>query len=80
MASYLSAHADITDPRFTGHVWRDADGTVNATVDIALKTAAHSIWLCFDDPAQARALAAACAAAAEAIETFGAGQEAPDAG
>ena len=80
MTSYLSAHADITEPRFTGHVWRDNEGKINATVDIAAKTAAHAIWLCFDDPAQARALAAACAAAAEAIETFDAGQETPDAG
>jgi len=72
MSSYLSSHADVTDPRFTGHVWRDNKGKINATVDIAPKTATHASWLCFDDPAIARAFAAACAEAAEAMERLAA--------
>ena len=72
MSSYLSSHADITDPRFTGHVWRDNDGKINATVDIAPKTGRHSCWLCFGDPADARAVAAACTEAAEAMERLAA--------
>ena len=72
MSSYLSTHADVTDPRFTGHVWRDGDGQVNGTVDIAPKRAAHACWLAFDDPADARALAAACIEAAEAMEALAA--------
>jgi len=68
MSSYLSSHADVTDPRFTGHVWRDNEDKINATVDIAPKVAAHASWLCFDDPAVARAFAAACIEAAEAME------------
>ena len=73
MTSYLSTHADVTDPRFTGHVWRDNDGQINATVDIAPKTGGIlDWWLAFDDPAAARGLAAACIEAAEAMEALAA--------
>ncbi len=72
MSSYLSTHAEVDEPRFTGHVWRDGDDQVNATVDIAPKTGRHSVWLAFDDPADARSLAAACIEAAEAMEVLAA--------
>jgi hypothetical protein len=81
VSSYLSSHTDIADPKFTGHVWRDGEGAINATVDITPKRAAHSCWLCFDDPADARAVAAACTEAADAMERLEAegGTPAPEA-
>ena len=79
MSSYLSGHTDIADPKFTGHVWRDNEGKINATVDITPKRAPRSCWLCFDDPAVARAFAAACIEAAEAMERLQA-EEAETAG
>jgi hypothetical protein len=75
--SYLSSHVDVAGPRFTGHVWRDDGGQINGTVDITRKTGPLSCWLCFDDPADARELAAACTAAAEAMEQFAAQPETP---
>lgn len=67
MASYLSAYADIDSPKFSGHVWRDDGGAVNGTVDLGH---GGSFYLCFDSPADARALAAACIACAEAMEAM----------
>jgi hypothetical protein len=74
VSSYIAVNSDFEEPRFTGHVWRDDDGIVNATVDTRRKTGAYSCWLAFDDPAAARALAAACTEAAEAMERL----DAPD--
>jgi hypothetical protein len=74
--SYLAHSADVKNPRFNGHVWKSGtDGTINATLD--LQTGASRIWLCFDNPADARSLAAACINAAEAMERLKA-ETAPD--
>jgi hypothetical protein len=72
MSSYIAVNSDFAEPRFTGHVWRDDYGIVNATVDTVRKSGAYSCWLAFDDPADARALATACTEAAEAMEEFAA--------
>jgi hypothetical protein len=67
--SYLSTHSqDLEKPRFNGHVWRSEDGKVNATVEVTRQ--AGDVWYCFDDPSHARALAAECIKAAEAMERF----------
>jgi hypothetical protein len=71
MSSYMASNAALSALRFTGHVWRDRDGNVNATVDAFREDGGHSCWLAFDDPADARALAAACTEAAEAMERSG---------
>jgi hypothetical protein len=67
MASYVAGHTSVGKPKFTGHVWRSPGGEVNATVSLGQY---GEIWFAFDDPAVARALAAACTQAAEAIERF----------
>jgi len=79
MSSYLASQTGIADPKFTGNVWRDDGGKINATVDITPKRAVHSCWLAFDDPADARDLAAECIKAAEAMERLEAesGEAAP---
>jgi hypothetical protein len=60
-SNYVSASSDIGRPRL-GNAWRDADGLAHATVRLGAAT------LFFDSPALARATAAACEAAAEALE------------
>ena len=64
--SYLSNHASIEGPAFTGHVWRSADGTVNGTVELdPVRT-----FLSFDNPGHARKLAAELTQCAEAMEAL----------
>jgi hypothetical protein len=58
--SYVSTDSGLSRPR-PGHVWRDEHG-IYATVRLDGAT------LCFDSAADARAVAAACSEAAEAIE------------
>jgi hypothetical protein len=70
--SYLGTRPDIGRIRFDGHVWRSRAGTVFATVDLGDAT----IW--FDSADDARALAAACTAAAEAYDQFAAREESAD--
>ena len=69
--SYLSNHASVENPAFTGHVWRSGDGTVNGTVELdPIRT-----FLSFDNPAHARKLAAEITRCAEAMEALQAGGE-----
>jgi hypothetical protein len=63
--SHMQFSSDVS-PRFDGHVWRDKYGTVHATVDLD----ARRNYLSFGNPADARALAAECIKAAEAMERF----------
>ena len=72
--SYISSNAKVSESRFTGHVWRSADGAVNATVDLA----PGNSWIAFDNPAHAHSLAAACTEAAKAMERFESGEETGD--
>lgn len=46
------------------HTWRGNDGEARAAVDIG------ATWLAFDDPAGARALAAECLKAADAMDAL----------
>jgi hypothetical protein len=70
--SDISVRADIRRVRFDGHVWRTEDGTLVATVGLGTST----LW--FDSPDDARAVAAACTSAAEAMDRFTAGEETGD--
>lgn len=63
--AYLAHYTADFQPAFSGHVWRAADGVVGATVDLGPRS-----YLSFADPAEARALAAECVKAAEAMERF----------
>ena len=63
--SYISTDSEITGPRF-GNVWRADRGEICATV--RLSPGGASTFLSFDSPADARAVAAACTEAAEAME------------
>ena len=47
-----------------GHAWRDNDGVLNADVQFG------AAFITFRDPATARNVAAACAQAADAMETL----------
>ena len=60
--TYITADAMLTAGRF-GQAWKAVDGTIRATVRF---DGAPSIV--FDSPQDARALAAACIEAAEAME------------
>ena len=71
--SSINTYADMPEPRF-GHAWRDASGKIHATVRFA---GGAFPFLAFDGAAEARALAAACAEAAEAMDRLAA--EAADA-
>ena len=64
--SYLSNHASVEDPAFTGHVWLSGDGKVNGTVELD----PTRTFLSFDNPAHARKLAAEVTRCAEAMEAF----------
>ena len=67
--SYVQTDSDITaDPRL-GHVWRDEDGDGHAVVRLG-----HAS-LHLNSPEVAQAIAAACTAAAEALEQLRAGAE-----
>ena len=59
--SYIAVDAAISEPRHA-HVWRDDDGTIHATVRLSTST------LYFDNVADARAVAAECIKAAEAMD------------
>jgi hypothetical protein len=66
MASYIGTRTYVTKPRF-GHAWRDETGGPHATVDVCME---NGTYMAFDDPAIARAVAAACEKAAEAMEAL----------
>ena len=61
MSSSISTDSDISEPRHS-HSWRAKDGAIWATVRLGGAT------LCFDSAADARAVAAACTEAAEALD------------
>ena len=69
--SSINISADMPEPRF-GHAWRSDDGTIHAVIRFQDQTWPY---LAFDDPAEARSLAAACTEAAEAMDRLtGGGQ------
>jgi len=75
--SYISCDSDLSRPHL-GYVWRAEDGSVHATVRLSGAT------LFFDSAQDARAVAAACAEAADAHDRLAAegtetGDEAADA-
>jgi hypothetical protein len=59
--SFASTSSDLSDPRF-GHAWRNADESIHATVKLGQAD------LYFGSAADARAVAAACTEAAEAMD------------
>jgi hypothetical protein len=61
VSNWLSSDSPITGPGL-GSAWRDEHGIAHATVRLGASV------MSFDDPDVARAVAAACAEAAEAIE------------
>jgi hypothetical protein len=75
VASYVAMSPDIGDPK-PGNVWRNEYGVVHGTVQLKPFTA---FYMAFDDPAMARAVAAACVATAEAMEAMAAEPGATDA-
>jgi hypothetical protein len=64
--SYVSTDSEIEGPRF-GSVWRADRGVICATVYFGPGVT----FLSFDSADDARALAAACTEAAEAMERLG---------
>lgn len=74
--SYISTDSNISGPRFR-RAWRAENGSIYATVYLSEDSAST---LFFDSAADARAVAAACTEAAEALDRLAAeGQEAGDA-
>ena len=71
--SFASTSSDLSDPRF-GHAWRNADESIHAIVKLG------QVDLYFDSAAGARAVAAACIEAAEAIDRLADETPAPVAG
>ncbi|HLK77217.1 MAG TPA: hypothetical protein VKU77_26645 [Streptosporangiaceae bacterium] len=67
--SYLGIRSSLERIRFNGHVWRTKAGKVCATVDLGDTT----VW--FESADDARAVAAVCTEAAEAMDQFTAGGE-----
>ena len=65
--SYIRTDSDVEDPR-TGPVWRSERGTIHGTVYLRVGHA----YITFDDPADARGVAAACTESAEAMERLAA--------
>lgn len=65
--AYTESSVKLSDRR---HSWQDDQGTY-ATVDLG------TVDITFDSAAEARAVAAACIAAAEAIETLTAREPTP---
>jgi hypothetical protein len=59
--SFASIDSDVSNPRF-GHAWRDPDGGLHSAVKLGDST------LYLDSAADARAIAAACTEAAEALD------------
>jgi hypothetical protein len=62
--SYISTDSSVEGPRF-GNVWRADRGVICTTVRLG---PAAGTFLSFDSPADARAVAAACIEAAEAMD------------
>ena len=62
--SYVSSDVEMGQPRHN-HAWRDKDGSVHATVRL---TDGITATLYFDSAEDARAVAAACIEAAEALD------------
>ncbi len=65
--SYVSTDSEIKGPRH-GHAWQADDGGIHATVRLG----EGSTFLSFDSAADARAVAAACTEAAEALDRLAA--------
>ena len=61
--SYICTDSDLKGPRF-GNVWRTDHGSICATVHLD----GARTYISFDSPADARAVAAACTEAAEAMD------------
>ena len=61
MSSTVTTHTAISGPAF-GHAWRDKRGELNATVNLGSMCSLY-----FGSAEDARAVAAACTEAAEAI-------------
>ncbi len=59
--SFISTDSKITESR-SRHAWRNDDGSIHTTVALGTST------LYFDSAEDARALAAACTEAAEALD------------
>jgi hypothetical protein len=69
--SYISTDTSIVEPSHR-HAWRADDGTIHATVRLSSESAT---FLSFDSPADARAVAAACIEAAEAMDRLADGDQ-----
>ena len=67
--SRISTDADISEPRFA-HAWRAESGSIHAAVYLSRRS---SSTLTFDSAADARALAAECIEAAEALDKLAEG-------
>lgn len=66
MSGYITTDTRIDSPQFT-RAWRDQYGNANAVVELGEDT---NTRLAFTDPDTARETAAACIAAAEAMEAL----------
>jgi hypothetical protein len=67
VANYVHVSGlDIADPA-AAQIWRRTDGAVIGTVELHPD---RGMYLAFDDPALARAVADACIACADAMEAF----------
>jgi hypothetical protein len=66
--SYISTDTDLSGPRHL-HAWRAERGTIHATVRLSEHNAST---LYFDSTEDARAVAAACTEAAEAMDRLAA--------
>lgn len=66
--SYISTDTDLSGPRHT-HAWRAEGGSTHATVRLSENNAST---LYFDSAEDARATAAACTEAAEALDRLAA--------
>ena len=66
--SYICTDSNISGPRF-GHAWRDEHGGIHATVRLGQAV------MTFTSAAEARAVAAACTEAAEALDRLADGDQ-----
>ena len=64
--SYFAVDAHVGQPK-VGHAWRDDAGAIHATVYVSESSSSAFF---FDSPADARAMAAKCTEAAEAMEAI----------
>ena len=64
----VNISADMPEPKL-GHVWRADDGTIHASIRFGDRAWPY---LMFDSPTEARALAAVCTEAAEAMDRLAA--------